>query len=312
MDAPRTSYIGLLTLCAAFTGVYAAYALRASAPAQAVSTQIHPTPPTSPSPIPVGRPQAEVPSHTQESARKEPFGKNILLEEAGSIQETSSDFFWLNSGGRFAVQNGIAATLKGDLLAQDVWRLLYARTNPRDTDNGYHPQNIFRLVSFPKRLNALQTMYFKITKDNLSTSPNREAHNGVLFFNRYQEGGETLYYTGVRVDGNAIIKKKLNGTYITLASKKIFAGKYDRNIRPNLIPHDTWLGMRSRIETKQDGSVRISLFLDLSGKGIWEEVLGITDTGTTQGETMPEGYGGIRIDFMDVVFKGYTYQEVDI
>ena len=38
----------------------------------------------------------------------------------------------------------------------------------------------------------------------------------MLLFNRYQDG-QTLYYGGVRVDGAAVIKKKLAGVYTTLA-----------------------------------------------------------------------------------------------
>src|SRR3989338_3479902 len=133
------------------------------------------------------------------------FSVDGSLQESGSMDKSTSPFWWLNSGGLFILKDGLGMTIQGDLNAANKWNIAYASANPVDTDIGYRPQNIFRLVTKSKWQNFDQRVYFKITKLNMSESPNRNASNGFLLFNRYIDG-DNLYYTGVRVDGSVVIK----------------------------------------------------------------------------------------------------------
>jgi len=153
--------------------------------------------------------------------------------------------------------------------------------------------------------NAQEEAYFKITADNLSASPNRNASNGILFFNRYQDGNN-LYYTGIRVDGAAVIKKKQNGAYTTLIYNKIFSGTYDHAKNPNLLPKNTWIGLRSETVNNVNGSVTIRLYLDEGWTGVWQLVAEAVDKGSSP--ILKTGYGGIRTDFMDVLFENFRFK----
>src|SRR3989338_7741228 len=139
------------------------------------------------------------------------FSTSGSLEEGGSIYESTSPDWWVNSGGRMISSFGNGKTVQNELATIDKSYKAYLISNPIDTDLGFHPQNIFRLVQLGAWSNMSQQAYFKINKLNVSESTNRNASNGLLLFNRYQSG-DNLYYTGLRVDGAAVIKKKINGT----------------------------------------------------------------------------------------------------
>ncbi len=228
------------------------------------------------------------------------------LEEVGSMDQSSSPYWWLNSGAYLYLVDGVGKTAQGNLNMLNKWRLVYAASNPVDTDNGYHPQNIFRLVTRSQWQNFKQEAYFRIKADNLSASPNRNASNGVLLFNRYVDGNN-LYYTGIRVDGYAIIKKKKNGAYYTIAYKKVFPGIYNHDISPNLLPKNTWIGFQSFVQTNADGSVTIRLAMDNGKTGVWTPLVEAHDDNKSFGGSAitSTGYGGIRTDFMDVEFDDY-------
>ena len=149
-----------------------------------------------------------------------------------------------------------------------------------------------------------QEMYFRILNDNLSESPNRNVSNGVLLMSSYQDQ-YNLYYAGLRVDGTAIIKKKRNGEYTTLAQEKIFPGEYGRSSNPNLLPKNQAIGIR--METRNTGAgVDISLYTDLDGSGEWELAASAMDEpNPLKGPLYGPGFAGIRTDFMDVEFWGY-------
>jgi hypothetical protein len=243
---------------------------------------------------------------------RDDFSSGKYLEETGSLEEnTSNNFWWLNSGAYFISEEGITKTIQGDLEKEDEWRKLYSKNNPRDTDNGFHPQNIFRLVTRNLWMDLQQEAYFRIVKDNKSASEYRNDSNGLLFFNRYQDGNN-LYYTGIRVDGYAVIKKKIKGKYFTMAYSKIFPGKYDREANINLLPHDVWIGLRSEVVNEDDGSVRIKLFLDKEKNGNWELIAEAKDDGKKYGgeSILKSGHAGIRTDFMDVEFDDYKIEEL--
>lgn len=233
------------------------------------------------------------------------FNTDGVLPEAGNMDESWSPYWWLSSGALFYLRDGVGATIQGSLPKNNSWRKLYSRTNPRDTDNGYHPQNIFRLVTRSRWQNCRQQVYFRIRRDNLSASPYRAASNGLLLMSRYQDQNN-LYYTGIRVDGAAVIKKKVNGTYYTLGYARMFpGGAYDRDANPNLLPENLWLGVRSEITNLPDGAVRIVVYVDL-GPGGWVLALDVLDNGLAYGPALTApGYQGLRTDFMDVELENY-------
>ncbi|HEX8946767.1 MAG TPA: hypothetical protein VF829_00940, partial [Candidatus Paceibacterota bacterium] len=229
-----------------------------------------------------------------------------ILDEAESAAKSRSQYWFLDSGGKFIVENGYGGTIQGALPSSDEWRKLYAKDNPTDTDNGAHPQNIFRLVSRGTWENASTEAYFKITGDNFSASQNRNESNGLLIMTRYQDQ-YTLYYAGIRVDGHAVIKKKYHGTYFTLAEDPIYPGEYDRDSDVNLLPHNTWIGIRSETTTLADGTVRLRLYLKESNDASWRVVLTAHDDGSYDGTPpiLASGASGIRTDFMDVLFRAF-------
>jgi hypothetical protein len=126
---------------------------------------------------------------------------------------------------------------------------------------------------------------------------------------RYRSSA-TLYYAGIRVDGTAVIKKKYEGTYYTLAQAPVFPGTYDSANEPDLLPHDSWLGLRVETQTASDGSVSVTLYLN-RGAG-WERLLSAKDAGEYGGTPPITGGGclGIRTDFMDVSFRDFSAEEL--
>lgn len=232
------------------------------------------------------------------------------LNEAESPEQSDSPYWWLNSGGKLIIQNGEGETIRGDLPKDDIWRVAYAKDNPTDTDEGSHPQNIFRLITRSSWTNVSVSVPFYIFADHFSASKQRYGSNGLLLMSRYQSGGQTLYYAGVRVDGTAVIKKKFHGTYFTMAQKQIYPGAYDKVKNPTLLPHGVWITLRSDTITNADGTVTVKLYRQDNGN--WTELLEAKDDGKMWGETPPilhSGGVGIRTDFMDVGFGTLSAQE---
>lgn len=152
----------------------------------------------------------------EQSSFTEEFETTYTVEEAGSIKTSQNKDWWVSSGAYLNSLNGTGRTIFGSLADSDPWYNRYLSGNPLDTDNGIHPQNIFRLVLKSQWQDFTQQAYFKIKSDNLSTSPNRNSSNGLLFFNRYKDAFN-LYYTGIRVDGHTTIKKKNEGCLLHLS-----------------------------------------------------------------------------------------------
>lgn len=238
------------------------------------------------------------------------FNVDGVLNESGESTESSSPYWWLNSGGIMKIKESVGSTNIGELGKLSKWRILYKISSPTDTDDGYHPQNIFRLLSRATWKDFYSQSYFNILKDNLSNSPNRNASNGILLMLRYQDG-DNLYYAGLRVDGTAIIKKKVDGQYITLAQEKMFEGVYNRETNPNLLPKNKWIGIRSEIKN-ENNSVRIKLFSDINKSGQWEKILEVVDSKKVSGSEpiYNEGFQGIRTDFMDIEFKDFKVDKI--
>lgn len=255
-------------------------------------------------------------SYQKASASKvfaENFDNNgFRLDETGKMSESASPDWWLNSGGKLYYKRGSGRTFQKMTTANSKWRKKYNKNNPKDTDKGAHPQNIFRLVTRSQWDNLSQQVYFNYKRNNLSKSKNRNESNGILLFNRYQDG-DNLYYAGVRVDGSAVIKKKINGDYYTMAQKKVIKGKYDRKDKPNLLPRHHWFGIKSEVITNSDDTVTINLYTDENRTGNWTMVLTAVDDNSSYGGAAitNEGYGGLRTDFMDVEFDDYKIEEID-
>ncbi|MEK7574529.1 MAG: polysaccharide deacetylase family protein, partial [Patescibacteria group bacterium] len=236
------------------------------------------------------------------------FNGNEVIEESGSINKSSSPYWWINSGAFLIKEGGVGKTLFGGIDKNSKWQKSYLQYNAVDTDNGFHPQNIFRLITRSRWQNFQQTIYAKIKKYNLSESKNRSESNGLLLFNRYIDS-DNLYYTGIRVDGTAVIKKKINGNYYTLTQKSFYKtnAPYNRDTNPNIIPDQKWIGLRSEIKTNSDNTVDIKLFIDKDKTGNWVLAAEAIDDGKSYGggAILNEDYAGIRADFMDVEFDDY-------
>jgi hypothetical protein len=247
----------------------------------------------------------------QQGLAFQPFDTSYTIEEAGSMQESSSNVFWVSSGGRLAVQDTIARTIQGDLSQGDQWFASYKNANPTDTDGGLHPQNIFRLVAKNVWGDARQELYYRFDTFNLSASPNRNATNGMFMMQRYKDA-YNLYYTGIRVDGSVIVKKKIAGVYYTMGSARVFDGTYNRDTNPTLLPINQWMGFRTETVNTTTGGVTINVYTDATAAGIWTLALSVTDDGTQYGGPAftTVGYSGLRTDFADVSMRGYTITDL--
>jgi hypothetical protein len=237
------------------------------------------------------------------------FDGELVLEETDRMDRSANPDWWVNSGAWFLQRGGVGSTWIGESPADSKWRELYNLSNPLDTDHGAHPQNLFRLVTRSEWRDSTQQVYFRIVADNLSASANRDRSNGVLLFHRYRDA-QNLYYAGVRVDGSAVIKKKTGGVYTTLAEAPLYPGSYNRSGAPNLIPHGTWIGLRTVLYTEGD-KVTILLYTDPDRSGFWVLALQAEDTVDPDPPLAGAGFAGIRTDFMDVEFDDYRIEELN-
>lgn len=222
---------------------------------------------------------------------RDSFDTPLNLREAPNEAESGSPEWWLSSGGYFTVQNGVARTVIGSLEDNDERRMAYARTNPTDTDDGYHPQNLFRFVKRGLWGDAEQQVTFRIVRYRESESENRNASNGVFLMHRYQDA-DNLYYLGLRVDGYAVIKKKKDGVYHTLAYEKVLD-----------LPLERWVVLKG-VVVESDRGLSLSLYSDVAHPG----VMGLVAEALDQ-DGLGLGRAGIRTDFMDVEFDEYVITE---
>ena len=219
------------------------------------------------------------------------------------MQQSADPTWWVNSGGVFYGNPTGGRTIEGDVPPGDPWHQRYAARNPRDTDGGAHPQNVFRVIRRSVLANPHQQMTFHINAIHASASPNRNESNGVFLISHFVSGNR-LYSVGVRVDGAAVIKKTAGSQYVTLGYRQIYAGAYDRGARPNLIPTDRDVELASDAITAADGSVMLRLSVD------GDIVLEAVDHGSGDSPIAEPGFVGIATDFMDVEFQGYEAGEI--
>ena len=235
-----------------------------------------------------------------------PFTVDGRLEESGLTENSSSPYWWASSGGYMTLKDGRGSTIHGDLPLNSRWRELYARNSPIDTDGGLHPQNIFRMTTRDRWRDVAQEMSFRIERTNMSASLRRGPSNGLWQMSRYADH-DNLYYSGVRVDGLAVIKKKYRGRYYTLAKTKVVSGWYDRTFNPNLLPEDTWIRLRTTTRNLDTRRVLIRLEADFGATGTWKKLLEVVDDGSLGGGALlGSGSTGIRTDFMDVTFDDFV------
>jgi hypothetical protein len=236
------------------------------------------------------------------------FDRHGLIKEVHSMSESSDPNWWVGSGAYFYLNNGIASTIQGTLAKDDPFRLGYSSSkSSADTDSGFRPQNIFRIVN--RNIwsgDYTEEIYFKYLRyNNVTTTAgkNLEATNGISLMINYQDE-DNLYYVGLRADGFSQIKEKIDGEYSVNENQiRVFPGAY--KAYDNLIPHDRWIGLKALVEHKQDNSgknlIYIAMYVDKKGDGSWNYVTSFLD----QDRIFKEGHTGIRTDFMDVQFKNY-------
>lgn len=229
------------------------------------------------------------------------FGSNGTLKEASSPTTSSSPYFWLNSGAELRISGGIGSTIQGTLPLKSPFQILYAIANPLDTENGTKPQNLFRLLTKAAWGNADTSTKFRIVRTNLTDTPNRGAFSGVLLMARYRDGNN-LYYAGMRQDGRAVIKKKINGTYYTLAERAVFqnGAPYHRDNNPNLIPEGKWMSLKFSVVNEGTNAVKLDLLLDEHNTGVWKSVASATDKGTGGAAHRASASSGLRSDYFDL------------
>lgn len=232
------------------------------------------------------------------------LSSNYILYETGTPQESASNTFWLNSGAAVTQYGQTIQTLHGVLPWYNSWHLKYMLSTPTDTNYGNQPQNIFRLLQKVDMQNPDQSVYFRIDSFN-SPLALKHAPDGIFLMSHYIDG-DNLFYVGIRMDGNAVIKKKEGGRYTTLAITPLFNSlSQERPSQFPYLPKDTWLGLRSTIEENTDGTVNITLSIDEEFDLEWKEVLSVTAAplpNASKGKLM----AGLRSDFMDITFYRYT------
>lgn len=230
------------------------------------------------------------------------FNDPGVLNEAGTPELSGSPYWWISSGGQLIVKSGTGQSLQGNTPTSNKWNLAYAKSNPIETDNGSHPQNLFSMFARTKILDSDQSVTFKINQDNLTNSANRNPWNGVLLVSRWQDNGN-FYYSGIRVDGHVIIKKKVNGTYKTLVETSLLTGTWNATSNPDLIPKNTWIKIRNVTYTDSSGATHIQLYTDLNQSGNWKLATEVVDTSSS---INTPGLSGIRSDFMDIELDNYS------
>lgn len=243
----------------------------------------------------------------------EDFSRDRTITEAPNPDASKDDVWWVDSGGEFDVHDGTGSTLLGALNEDSPWYALYRQTTETVSGGGKYPQNVFRLLTRETWRDHETELRFRISEYRTADAASRSESNGVLIFSRYEDA-DTLYYGGVRVDGTAVIKKKIRGDYYTLAFHPVWTdASYDREATPNLIPVDTWLALKLRTVNFPDQTVVLELFLRTDGTDSWQRIAAAFDDGVSHGGNALTAHGraGIRTDFMDVEFDEFGVLPVE-
>jgi len=233
------------------------------------------------------------------------FSTSGTLVEAGSTSLSTSPYLWVNAGAKLDITGGVGQTIQGSLSSSDPWRAIYATKLPGPTDNGAHPQNVFRMFARNLVQNVSAQVYVNRVADNLSNSANRHEYNGESLIARYKDANN-YYYAGIRADGNVVIKKKTNGIYQTLATKKVLAGTYSASTNPDLMPLNKWVGLKLDVNDTSSGP-KIVFSTDIGKTGTWVQQLSVTDDPTKYGAAVSgAGLVGVQNDYADAKFGTLT------
>jgi hypothetical protein len=212
------------------------------------------------------------------------FNYDGVLVESRSVVDSTSPYFWLNSGGNLTIADGIG-NVRGEsaLISRSTWN------------------NLSQEISL--RINGTEV-----------DSPYIGAYSGILFLSRYKDDNN-YYYTGLRVDGQAVVKKKIDGVFYTMGAAQVYGemGSYDRESNPNLLPQYEWIKMKSETKNLSSGEVEIVLYVDKLGDGTWTEVLRAKDVSGRFGNSPVingASHAGVRADFMSVSYEDYKFTEI--
>lgn len=208
------------------------------------------------------------------------FDSPAVVSQSSTLDRSASPYFWVKSGSSLAIANGVAKTP-----TSSNYNELFMRTLWQDIS---------------------ESVYTKILSEHLARYANRNPWNGILQYVRYQNDSN-YYYAGVRDDGNAVIAKKLNGTYKVIASSKFFPGTYSKDTHPTLLPQNTWIGLRTNVTTGVNGAAIITLFVDEGRTGNWTKAVSVTDT---DNPITAKGLLGIRTDYMNVLYDDFDVDPV--
>ncbi len=207
------------------------------------------------------------------------FSTAGTLIEAPTAAQSSSPYFWLQSGGSMTIASGVGSTVAGS-------------------------EKTFQLFSRTAVQNVSAQLYVERMKDNLSNAANMHPYNGESVIARYVDDNN-YYFAGIRADGYAIIKKKTNGLYQTLATKKLFAGTYS-TATPDLIPLGKWIGLKLVVADTASGP-QLNFYTDQTYSGAWQLALSITDDSSKFGAAIKSaGLAGIQSDFADVKIDNFS------
>ena len=235
-----------------------------------------------------------------------------LLSTSRTLTETSSPSgspdanLWLKSGGKIIIANGEALSIQGSLPTNDPLRLAYATRAGVESDNGFHPQNIFQLNTKKSWLNSSAEVDVKITNLNLFNLANVHPWNGVSLISRFTND-DNYYYASWRTDGYMIIKKKVGGVHHTLSQKKVYEGTYDATDNPSLLPFNQTVGLKFDTNTNSDGSVNLRFYLDKNNSGDWTLITEHTDKSPLKSS----GQSGLLASYLDAEYRNYTISDLD-
>lgn len=144
---------------------------------------------------------------------------------------------------------------------------LYAKDN-----RGYTSSPIFRVVT-----NKSDFSNFCLTADMMKTKLGIENWDGLQIFFRYKDY-DNLYVTGLRNDNSLHLKKKINGTYYTLAQVPISSNRLNYWYKMKLV------AAGKRIQVYVDG----------------QKYIEVTDGSIVSGKV------GIRTDNIEAYFDNFT------
>ena len=234
-----------------------------------------------------------------------------VLHEAPSSYQGASAYWWLASGAYLTLEGGLGKSVQGTLPHGDPWRELYSQKRASTADGGLRPQNIFQLFLRKKLKNVSEEIYVLKKSDNLSSSGNINSWNGFSLYMRYRDE-ENHYFAGIRADGYAVIKKKKDGIYQTLAYTRVFPGTWNAVTHQNLIPANTWIGLKAIIN--DSGSTPyISFYMDVGRTGNWTLVAQATDSISLYGPPVEEpGFTGMRSDCMDIEMDDFRISDPSV